>query len=306
MTWLLLSLALAPPVLPSLPNANIEVSEVSPTTEVPPPPPPHSGVDGAPAPGSVRHPARRPRVPAPLSTQSLPMATDQEVEGFAADEAMQGGPSNGVSRAAEEGTPRSGGRPGDLPVAATSEVSGGPQVVVRTATPEPEPRKLTFKRRPHPPDRSAAFVFAYRQFAIRDALQRRQSWHFASLEVSPLRRFVRLNLITEFGWEGGEAAQHKDRADLMLLAKGGLGVQYPHWVTPFVEFQGGGGVARVEVFERNDLVFLYTLGVEAGAQWAVTRWLFLHAAIGWIRPVMRHPERTVRHDRATFKVGFGF
>lgn len=300
MIALLLSLMLAPPTLPSLPSGNVEAG-VQPAD----PPPVTAPTPTPPAPGEVRHPARRPHHPTPLSAQALPMATDDELHGFETDEALLAG--DAASSATPSSEPaRSKGRPGDLPVAGEGTSSGGPQVVIRTATAEPEPPKLTFRRRPHPPERSAAFIFAYRQFAIRDALQRRQSWHFASLEVSPLRRYVRLNLITEFGWEGGEAAQNKDRADFMLLAKGGLGLQYPHWVTPFVEFQGGGGVARVEVFERNDLVFVYTLGVEAGAQWAVTRWLYLHAAVGWIRPVMRNPGRTVRYDRATFKVGFGF
>ena len=64
----------------------------------------------------------------------------------------------------------------------------------------------------------------------------------------------------------------------------GLGAQYPGVVTPFVEFQGGVGGARVELFGRNDLALLYGLGLDVGAQWAVTSWMYLHAAIGWIRP----------------------
>jgi len=262
--------------------------------------------DAPPLGGVVQHPARRPERPEPLSTRALPLATPEELEGFAEDEALAAPRPHPIEDAAPPAA-RPGDAPGTIATEPPVEPAVEPTVVLRTATPEPDPpKRLTFKRRPHPPERSAAFLFGYRTFAIRDALRRHQSWHVVSLEVSPLRRYVRLNLITEFGWEGGEAARGKDRADLMLVGKGGLGVQYPHWVTPFVEFQGGAGLARVELFERNELVFLYTLGVEAGAQWAVARWLYLHAAVGWIRPVMRHPDRTVRFDRATFKVGFGF
>lgn len=162
------------------------------------------------------------------------------------------------------------------------------------------------KRKSRRPKQSAAFVLGYRTFQIRDALQRKQNWHFASLEVSPLRRWVRLNLITEVGIEGGEAARGGDRADLMLVQKAGLGFQYPHYVTPFAEFQGGIGGARMEVFDRNDLIMLYTLGVDVGFQWVIGRRVFIHAAVGWIRPVLRRPGQTVRFDRAAFKVGLGF
>lgn len=300
MKTLLLWLVLAPPALPE-PSAALLPAAPSPaSTPASTPDQSASANMGAPPLGGVvQHPARRPQHPEPLSTQALPLATPDEMEGFAEDDAMAAPRAHRVDGATASSH---ASRPGD----GSATAAGKPEVVLRTATPEPEPRRLTFKRRPHPPERSAAFLFGYRTFAIRDALDRHQSWHVGSLEVSPLRRYVRMSLITEFGWEGGEAARRKDRADLMVVGKGGLGVQYPHWVTPFVEFQGGAGLARVELFERNELVFLYTLGVEAGAQWAVARWLYLHASVGWIRPVMRHPDRTVRYDRATFKVGFGF
>jgi hypothetical protein len=164
---------------------------------------------------------------------------------------------------------------------------------------------ITFKRRPRAPERTSAFAFGYRVFAISDALGRLQSWHLGSVEVSPLRRYVRLDFITEIGAEGGPAARDGDRADLMFVEKGSLGLQYPGFVSPFVAFQGGAGFARVELFDRNDLVFLYTLGLDVGAQWAVTKWLFLHAAIGWIHPTFRRPEHSVHYDAFTFKLGFG-
>lgn len=308
---------LGPPVLPPVQGASVPSEEVAPEAPLrappevsaPAPAQPQVPGDAEPGPGEVRHRARRPQVPEPLSTQALPVATADEVQGFAEDDALAE-PEVGAHLDAPEGGPaprRSQGKPGDLPVTpADASADPGPQVVIRTATPEPQPKRLTFKRRTTPPERSAAFVFAYRQFAIRDGLSRKQSWHFASLEVTPLRRYVRLSVGAEFGWEGGEAARHDDRADLMLLAGGALGVQYPHWVTPFVEFYGGAGVARVELFERNDLAFVYKLGVDVGGQWAVTRWLFLHAAVGWIRPVVRYADQSVRYDRATFKVGVGF
>jgi hypothetical protein len=113
--------------------------------------------------------------------------------------------------------------------------------------------------------------------------------------------------VTEVGVEGGAAARAGDKADFMLAEKFGLGLQYPHWVTPFAEFQTGIGLARVELFERNDLVFLYTLGVDAGAQWAVTKWLYLHAALGWLRPAMKWPgAASLDWNRLTFKLGIGF
>jgi len=178
--------------------------------------------------------------------------------------------------------------------------------LVRTAAPEAADPRPRFRRPPHPPDRSAAFVLGYRYFRIQDALGRAQDWHLASIEVTPMRRYVRLNLITEFGVEGGEAAAKGDRADILLMERLGLGMQYPHVVTPFLEFQGGAGGARVELFGRNDVALLYTLGLDVGAQWAVGRWLFLHAAVGWIRPTFVWPQRTLSYDRVAFKLGVGF
>jgi hypothetical protein len=160
--------------------------------------------------------------------------------------------------------------------------------------------------RPSAPRKSAAFVFGYRIFQTRDAFARPQSWHVGSLEVTPVRRWVRLNLITEVGAEGGAAARDGDRADLYMMQKAGLGAQYPGWITPFVEFQGGAGMARVELFERNDLLLIWSLGLDAGAQWAVTRWMWIHAAVGWVRPTFQRPERAVYHDSFTFKLGIGF
>ena len=75
---------------------------------------------------------------------------------------------------------------------------------------------------------------------------------------------------------------------------------------PFLKFQGGVGGASVELFGRNDLALLYGLGLDAGAQWAVTRWMYLHAAIGWIRTTIVWPDRTWSFDRVAFKLGIGF
>jgi len=178
--------------------------------------------------------------------------------------------------------------------------------VVRTATPEPDETRPRFRRPPHPPDRSATVVLGYRYFRIKDGLGRPQDWHVASIEVTPLRRYVRVNLVTELGVEGGEAARSGDRADLFIMERLGLGMQYPHVVTPFVEFQGGVGAARVELFGRNDIALLYGLGLDVGAQWAVGRWLFVHAAVGWIRPTFVWQGRTSSYDRVAFKLGLGF
>ncbi len=193
------------------------------------------------------------------------------------------------------------------PVASTAKpaITREP-TVVRTAVPAADDGRPRFRRGPNPPERSAAFVLGYRYFRIQDALARPQDWHLASIEVTPLRRYVRLNLITEFGIEGGEAAASGDRADILLMERLGLGMQYPHFVTPFLEFQGGVGGARVELFGRNDIALLYTLGLDAGAQWAVGRVLFLHAAVGWIRPTFVWQGRTASYDRVALKVGFGF
>ncbi len=182
----------------------------------------------------------------------------------------------------------------------------GRHAPTRTATRLRTSTALEQPSRPPPPARSAAFVFGYRIFHTSDAFARAQSWHVGSLEVTPVRRWVRLNLITEVGAEGGAAARGGDRADLFMMQKAGLGAQAPGWLTPFVEFQGGAGVARVELFDRNDLLLLWTVGLDAGAQWAVTKWMWIHASVGWIRPTFQRPERAVYHDSFTFKLGVGF
>ncbi|TPV94145.1 MAG: hypothetical protein B7733_16885 [Myxococcales bacterium FL481] len=179
-------------------------------------------------------------------------------------------------------------------------------VGVRTAVERKAAPPLTYRGERTPPERGAIFAVGYRTFAIHDALARRQTWHVASLELTPLRRYARLNLVTEVGWEGGEAAQRGDRADFLLMQKVGVGAQYPHWITPLIEFQAGMGAARIEVFERNDLAVLYSLGLDAGAQWAVTKRLYAIALVGWLRPHFARAGDVLYYDRATFKVGVGF
>lgn len=230
----------------------------------------------------------------------LPAASDADYAAWADDDGRAAAPLSGESAPPH----RRAARPGDRP-AKHAGAGSGTSVVVRQAEPQPE-RAPRFARAPGPPKRTATVVLAYRNFALADALGRRQSWHFGSVEFTPLRRYARLNLLTEAGVEGGEAAAAGDRADFMVLQKLGLGAQYPHWVTPFIELQGGIGVARLEVFERNDLGLVWTVGIDVGAQWAVTRWFSIHAAVGWIHPVIRTKTVAVQFDRAAFKVGVGF
>ena len=108
------------------------------------------------------------------------------------------------------------------------------------------------------------------------------------------------------GVEGGAAATGDNRADLMVLQKVGLGMQYPYWVTPFIEVQAGVGAARVELFERNDLAAIYTVGFDAGVQWALLKHLYFVGSVGWIRPYFAATGKTVYSDQATFRVGLGF
>lgn len=177
---------------------------------------------------------------------------------------------------------------------------------VRTAEPADPRGKLTFRRGTPPPEKSAMLVIGYRQFALRDGLDRDQTWHLVGLEIAPVRRYVRFTLHTEVGVEGGEAATGDDRADLMVLQKVGLGMQYPYWVTPFIEVQAGVGAARVELFERNDLAAIYTVGLDAGVQWALLKHLYFVGSVGWIRPYFAATGKTVYSDQATFRVGLGF
>jgi len=197
--------------------------------------------------------------------------------------------------------------------AASVEGATGPGVLeyetltaVRTAEPAQPSRKLTFQRGTPPPEKSAMLVIGYRQFAMRDGLDRDQTWHLVGIEIAPVRRYVRFTLHTEVGVEGGEAATGGDRADLMVLQKVGLGMQYPYWVTPFVEVQVGVGAARIELFERNDLAAIYTVGLDVGVQWALLKHLDFVGSVGWIRPYFAATGTTVYSDQATFRVGIGF
>ena len=219
---------------------------------------------------------------------ALAPASSAEVDAWSEDDAVYGAP----------------GEPdGAL---ARPDASPARRAPTRTATRMQGSEPLEEPLRPLAPKRSAAFVFGYRIFQTTDAFARPQSWHVGSLEVTPVRRFVRFNLITEVGAEGGAAARNHDKADLYMMEKVGLGAQYPGWLTPFVEFQGGAGVARVELFDRNDLLLIWTLGLDAGAQWAVTQWMWIHASVGWVRPTFQRPDRAVYHDSFTFKLGVGF
>lgn len=194
-----------------------------------------------------------------------------------------------------------GDRPGpERPVVVQKDVR------VRDAVPD----ELVYKPKGAPPKRSALMMLSYRSFAIKDHLQRNQAWHVLGFELAPMRRYFRLSLVTEVGFEGGEAAANGDRGDFFVMEKVGLGVQYPHWVTPFLEFQGGAGVGRVEMYQRNDLGIFWSMGLDLGAQWSVARRLRLMAAAGWIRPTVMHgagkAKNAVFFHRGTFKVGLGF
>ncbi len=335
--WVLASMLVGPPKLPPLPSerraaaareeaarraaeAEAEAeAEASPELDIPavegggsesgPPetaspqgPPPGDPAAARKDPGSKpdRRGVRR-STPAALAgladkqePKPLAAASSEDVAIWAADDALYGRDPGGASTPSVEPP-----TPGDRP-RTTSQPPTRTAVGLHTAA------RLEQPGRRRPPRRSAAFVFGYRLFQTHDAFTRPQSWHVGSVEVTPVRRFVRFNLITEFGAEGGPAARDGDRADIFLMQKAGLGVQYPHWLTPFVEFQGGAGVARVELFDRSDLVLLWTLGLDVGAQWAATRWMSIHASVGWIRPTFQRPERAVYHDSFTFKVGLGF
>ena len=319
-------LLLAPPSLPPTPGAGVP----SPSVESPPP---SSGGAAAPpaAPKSApQSPTDSVEIQNPQShsiqghEQSAKMAPASEVEvelplEFSAmDPRMEAQGPQRVDSEAEileipEEEPEIG-LPGDqleteMSISDVDEMGSSSFenfVSVRTAVRRDPPQELTYLSSKKAPERTAAFLLGYRQFSIQDGLQRRQDWHTFSLEISPLRRYARLNFITEVGFEGGEAAESNDHADLFVIEKLGLGIQYPHWVSPFLEFQVGIGAARVELFERNDLAMVNTLGVDGGAQWAVAKHLFLLAAVGWIRPYFSIQKKQVYYDRVTFKVGLGF
>lgn len=270
----------------------------------PPRPPPGALPQAKPAP---RPPARAPKT-GPQGTPKgagivspLELAGAADLDAWADDDRRAAAP---LTRAEtpDDPTPRA---PGDRPVRAPAPMHAGSEVVVRHATPEPDPTPR-FRRGPTPPRRTATVVLAYRSYAIADALGRRQAWHLGAVEVTPFRRYFRLNLITEGGVEGGEAARAGDRADFQLQQKVAVGLQYPHWVTPFAEFHGGIGFARVEVFERNEIMMLWSMGLDAGVQWRVTKWMALHAAVGWVHPVFNNDGLAIAYDRVAFKVGFGF
>ncbi len=295
------TLWLGPPTLPDLPaeraakaraaaeaqgkaEADARPEPGSDVEAVSPPPTPSS-----PTPRKSKQPVTANQLHAASAKDAgtLKVATPGEVEAWEEDDAIYGAPGEADALSRPEEPP-----PKHAPTRTGTRMQGA------------EP--LETPLRPPTPKRSAAFVFGYRIFQISDAFARPQSWHVGSLEVTPVRRWVRLNLITEVGAEGGAAARNGDRADLFMMQKAGIGAQYPGWLTPFVEFQGGAGVARVELFDRSDLLLLWTLGLDAGAQWAVTKWMWIHAAVGWIRPTFQRPERAVYHDSFTFKLGIGF
>jgi hypothetical protein len=287
-----------PPTLPPAPGRGVPVA---PEQEVPhgASPAPKAAADVAtpqPAP-AVQRPRQQQRVPEP-EPAARPEPTVMTTPASASSNPAPAQPSTqalSIAPRARSSTTSPSKKP------SSRAASGDDAVLVATAQ---EPRK-TRKRRERP-KRSSAFALGYRQFWISDALGRSQSWHMGTMEITPARRYVRFNLLTEVGVEGSEAAQGGGRADMMAMQKLGLGLQYPHWVTPFMEFQGGVGAARVELFNRNDLLLVWSLGLDVGAQFALTRWLFVHTAIGWIRPVFRRPERSIAYDSFAFKVGFGF
>jgi hypothetical protein len=126
--------------------------------------------------------------------------------------------------------------------------------------------------------RGPSFVLGYRYLGLYDWLVTSHG-HALSSEIYPLARrvsWLRLGLGMDIilrSWPGHD--------DLLLRAYGTLGVQLPRRISPFVAFNAGGGVFGGRTFGQPKWHGLYSLGVDGGSSFRITRTFTSELLVGY-------------------------
>jgi hypothetical protein len=159
----------------------------------------------------------------------------------------------------------------------------------------PPPEEPGFEREHGP-----GFKLGLRRFVIPDQAGADTEALLGTLDFYVYSRFVRVGL----GATGGVG---RPRDDIMALGTVSAGLQWPARITPFVEFDFGGGVYYRRML-AGQLFWAHTLGVDAGVEIYLAGDFYVSAAAGWTRPVLHGAASgyDLYFDTFAMKFGLGF
>jgi hypothetical protein len=145
-----------------------------------------------------------------------------------------------------------------------------------------------------------AFKLGLRRFVLPDQAATESQALWGTLDFYLYSRWLRVGM----GASGGVG---RPRNDIYALGQFSAGLQWPARVTPFAEFNAGGGLTYRAML-AGQLFWMHTLGVDAGIEMYLAGDFFLSAAAGWMRPVIHGAAagQDLYYDTFTMKFGLGF
>lgn len=108
---------------------------------------------------------------------------------------------------------------------------------------------------------------------------------------------------------GGESSQTRDRwwqHDFVLEALLVVGLKYPWRLTPYAEFLVGLGAMHRNLYNKDQVFFAYSFGLEAGLELFIRGSFHIGASVGWRRSLVKTDLHVLYADSVTCSVFFGF
>lgn len=127
----------------------------------------------------------------------------------------------------------------------------------------------------------------------------------AALE-NPVLRMIRLGIGIEGGGETTQARHKWWSRNHSLAAVISIGFQFPHRVTPFLDFLMTLGALHRNIYNKDLFHFAHSLGIEGGVTVFPLSRLYITAAVGWRRWVIKTSQNSLYYDSFTFMTGIGF
>lgn len=138
-------------------------------------------------------------------------------------------------------------------------------------------------------------------------------WNGVDLEFYPVsRRWFRFGV-------GAQLAIGSAYGSWSFQTGVSVGVQYPWWITPFLEGRFAAGLVGGRYEGAGVVSWIYTGGIEGGAEIYLVKRFYLTAAVGWAHPVwsgidtefvranpgIAPRRKDFASDTVTFRVGLG-
>jgi hypothetical protein len=123
--------------------------------------------------------------------------------------------------------------------------------------------------------------------------------------TNPWWRLLRFGLGIE---AGGETTQKRERwwqRNQSMYGVISLGMQYPHRVTPFLDFVLTLGAIHRHIYNKDLFHFAHSVGIETGAAVFIWKHFQLGASVGWRRSVIKVDPKSLYYDSFTMNVWLG-